>query len=186
MYQNNRGSYRTNETLFGMFYHSCLGKIIILLAVLGALSVIAHFTRPSEKRMRAEMNDNIRQCIESPDSLHTDWMDDAVANIGYMFTTADSTVDTELMRNFNKYNRLEYYRHWTFSSMYVFNNFNLEGARCGIGIFGLVIPTINFNDLILREGPVRKDYDKPLIEVNSDEYLGSNPDPVFHGEYDNQ
>ena len=186
MYQNNLGNYRTKETLFGMFYHSCLGKIILLLLFLGLLSVIAFFTRPDEKTVRAEMDDNIRQCIMSPDSLHNDWMDDAVANIGYIFTTADSTVDHELLRNFQKYNRLEYYEHPLYSTMYVYNNFHIEGIRCGIGVLGLVIPTVNFNDLILREGPIRKDYNHPLIEVNTDEYLGSNPDPIFHGEYDNQ
>ena len=186
MYQNDRGSYRTQESLFTMFYHTCLGKLIILGAILGVLAFIAHLTRPSEQKMRAEMLDNIRQCIESPDSIHTDAIDDAVANLGYIFTSADSVVDVALLNKFKKYNRLEYYDRWLYSSMHVYNNFHLEGLRCGIGIFGIVIPTINFNDLLLREGPVRNEYNQPLYEeVENEEYFGETPDLIFReGEYE--
>ena len=185
MYQSDRGSYRTHENLFSMFYHTCLGKLVILAAILGVLAVIAHLTRPSEQKMRAEMLDNIRQCIESPDSLHTDAIDDAVANLGYIFTNADSVVDVALLNNFKKYNRLEFYDRWLYTSMHVFNNFHSDGIRCGVGIFGLVIPTVNFNDLLLRVGPVRKDYNQPIIEYSEDEYFGTTPDLIFHeGDYE--
>ncbi|MBR1932929.1 MAG: hypothetical protein IJ841_04500 [Prevotella sp.] len=186
MYQNDRGSYRTQESLFAMFYHTCFGKLVILAVVLGVLAIIAHFTRPSEQTMREEMIDNIRQCIERSDSIHTDWIDDAVANVGYIFTTADSVIDKELLNNFKKYNRLEYYDRWLYSSMHVYNNFRPEGIRCGFGVFGVVVPTVNFNDLLLRVGPVRRDYNQPAIRsYGEDEYFGTTPDLIFHeGEYE--
>ncbi len=185
MYQNDRGAYRTKESLFSMFYHTCMGKLVILAAILGCVGLVAHLTRPSEKKMRAEMIDNIRQCIEKPDSIYTDAIDDVVANVGYIFTSADSVVDKELMDNFNKHNRLEYYKRTFYSSMHVYNNFHTEGLRCGIGIFGIVIPTLNFNDLLLRVGPVRRDYDQKPIDSDGDsEYFGETPDLIFReGDY---
>jgi hypothetical protein len=183
MYQSDRGGYRKKESVFGMFWHSCLGKIIVTGTVLVILMVIAYVTCPSEKYMREEMIDDIRQCIERPDSIQTDWIDDAIANVGYIFTEADSTVNVELLNNFKRNNRLVYYNHSLFSTMYVYNNFRIDGIRCGIGIFGLVIPTINFNDLLLREGPMRDDYNKHPTEVDTDNYyFGETPDLIFKEE----
>jgi hypothetical protein len=162
MYQSDRGSYRKHETLASMFWHSCLGKLVILAGIIGVLAFIASLTRPSERYMREQMYDNIRQCIESPDSIQTDAIDDAVANFTYIFTSAGPVENKALMARFNQYNRIEYFEHSTYSSLHIFNNFRPEGVRCAIGIFGIVIPTINFNDLLLRTGPVRRDYDSEL------------------------
>jgi hypothetical protein len=130
--------------------------------------------------MKEEMIDNVRQCIESPDSIHTDWIDDAVANVGYIFTEAGPNVNKDMLDNFNKYNRMVYYNHGIYSSMRIYNNFHVEGIRCGIGIFGMIIPTINFNDLLLRVGPVRRDYNQPIApDMGDDEYFGSTPDLIF-------
>ncbi len=53
----------------------------------------------------------------------------------------------------------------------------MEGIRVGIGIFGIVIPTVTFSDMILRVGPVRKDYNQKIIRnTYDDEDLGNNPD----------
>ncbi|MBQ8463442.1 MAG: hypothetical protein IJ544_04920 [Prevotella sp.] len=180
MYQNNRGEFRKQESLFGEFRHSCLGRLIIIGGILGILAVIAWLTNPSEQTMREEMNDNIRQWIQENDSLNTDGIDDAVQNTGFIFTSADS-VDTpeqkQMLESFEKHNRLVYFDHTLFSTMHIYNSFHVEGKRCGIGVFGLVIPTVNFNDFLLREGPMRKDYNQPVIRnYGNDEYFGENPD----------
>jgi hypothetical protein len=53
----------------------------------------------------------------------------------------------------------------------------VEGVRCAIGVFGIVIPTANFNDFLLRVGPMRKEYNTPAINTSVDEeYFGENPD----------
>jgi hypothetical protein len=183
MYQSDRGEYRKKESIISMFYHSCLGKAIIFLVILCILAIVAYVSCPSERKMREEMTDDIRQCIERPDSIHTDWIDDAIANVGYIFTTADSVVDKEMWAAFNRYNRLEYYSHGIFSTMHVFNSFHVEGIRCGVGIFGVVIPTINFNDLVLRVGTVRGNYNyKPIEDVGDSEYFGETPDLIFREE----
>ncbi|MBQ9672698.1 MAG: hypothetical protein IJV34_07590 [Prevotella sp.] len=182
MYQADRGDYRTKETVWGMFYHSCLGKIIILGVLMGILTVIAYATCPSEQYMRDEMTDNIRQCIEKNDSSQMDQIDSFLANIGYIFTTADSVVDKELMNTFYRHNRLEVYNHGAYITMYVFNNLNAEGIRCGIGIFGVVIPTIDFNDLLLRVEPVRREYERKTIETvieGEPYYFGETPNLIF-------
>jgi len=184
MYHSDRGDYRTKESFFGMLWNSCLGKILILLVILGIPAVIAMLTRPSEEQMRAEMMDNIRQCLERTDSIDSDAMDDAINNLTYIFTEADTVVNTELLANFKRYNHLEYYDHKLYSSMRVYNNFHIDGIRCGIGIFGIVIPTVNFNDLLLRDGPIQTDESnfRPVEIIGDDEYFGETPDLIFREE----
>ena len=177
MYQSDRGNYSKKDSLLSLFWHSCLGKIVILGGILGILALIAAITCPSEKNMSEQMSDNIRQCLERSDSVYMDGIDNALANIGYIFSTAKTTGDTEMIRAFKKHNRLEYYNHGIFSTMYVFNNFHYEGIRCGIGIFGIVIPLINFNDLVLRTIPIRKEYNyRPVEDDGDEEFYGSTDD----------
>lgn len=178
MYQQDRGLYRKNESLFSEFSHSCLGRLIFLIAILIVLAILAFFTNPSEQTMRQETVDNIRQCIETNDSINTDWIDDAINNVGYIFTDADSTVHNEMMDLFNEHNRLEFYDHSLYSTVRLYNNFNVEGTLCGLGIFGIVIPTLNFNEFLLRTAPMRKDYNQPAVRnpYGEDTYMGESPD----------
>ena len=184
MDQTGRANYRTNESLGKMFLHSCLGKLTILAGIIIILLIIAFLTKPSEQEMRDEMNDNIMQCMEMNDSIRGDQIDDFVHNIGFIFTTADSTkVGLEWREAFDKYNHVEIYRHTFFTTAYVYNNILTEGARVGIGAFGVVVPTMNFNDFLLRVGPMHKGYDQKLIRTTiiPDNDLGSNPNiQEFH------
>lgn len=188
MYQKDRGSYRNKESILSEFRRSCLGRVIMTAGIIGIIAFFAILTCPSEQAMREEMNDNIRQCIEANDSLNTDWIDDAINNIGYIFTMADTSVYSEAMENFDSQNTLTYHNHTFFSTMRLYNTFQVEGMRCGFGIFGLVIPTVNFNDFILRTGTMRRDYNQPIIRnnVNDDEYFGENPDLGGVFEYDEE
>ena len=183
MYKSNRGSYRKQESLIKEFSNSCLGRAIIGVAIMIVLAIVALITNPSAETMQAEMRDNIRQCIQENDSIQTDWIDDAVNNAGYIFTSADSVNTPEqldLLDLFDRYNRLECYNHSLFSTMHIYNSFYIQGKRCGIGIFGIVIPTVNFSDFLLREGTMRKDYNQLIINTTivpeDDGYLGENPD----------
>lgn len=183
--QNNRINYSgSDESIAKAFYHSCLGKALIGAGVLVVLLIIAYFTAPNEKEMREEIDDDIMQCMEMNDSIRGDKIDDYVHNIGFIFTKADSTkVGQEWKETFDKYNRLEVYRHTFYSTAYVYNNIRAEGTRVGFGIFGLVIPTANFNDFLLHVGPMHKGYDQKLIRttVIPDNDLGSNPNiQEFH------
>lgn len=179
MNQTNRINYgRAHETVPQAFMHSCFGKLLILGAILLVLLIIAYFTAPSEQVMREEMNDNIMECMEMNDSIRGDKIDDYVHNIGFIFTTADTTkVGKEWREAFDKYNRLEIYRHTFFTTAYIYNNIRAEGVRVGIGAFGVVVPTVNFNDFLLRTGPIHKGYNQKLIRngVIPDTDLGTNP-----------
>lgn len=175
--QTDRGNYKTKENFGQMFYHSCLGKAIIALVVVLVLLVIAFFTAPKEGVMADEMMDNVVQLLAENDSLKTDDLDDTINNIGFIFTTADSAaVDSSLINDFYKYNRLECKRHMFHTTAQVFNNFRPEGTLAGIGVFGVIIPTLHFSDLILRVGPIHKGYGNKLIKSpGSGEYYGSQP-----------
>ncbi|MCH5310154.1 MAG: hypothetical protein J1E58_09860 [Prevotella sp.] len=184
MYQSDSTDYRRRETVSQMFWRSCLGRFIIIMGVLLVILTIAYLTAPSKQTMLDEMNDNILQCMEANDSVRGDWIDDAVNNIGYIFTKADSTkVGLEWREAFDKYNRLEVYRHAFWTTAYIYNNIRTEGTRVGIGAFGVVVPTVNFNDFLLRIGPMHKGYDQRLIKtvIIPDDDLGKNPDiQEFH------
>lgn len=179
MQQTDRGNFRTNESLAHEFMHSCLGKLAILAVVMGVLLVIAYLTVPDEETMNVEMTDNIRQCIQANDSIKTDWIDDAVNNVGYIFTDADSLADQEMMDNFYKYNQLEIYPHTFYSTALLHNNFKPDGIRVGIGVFGVVIPTVNFNDFLFKLGPMHRGYEQKAIRstiIIGGENFGSNPE----------
>ena len=179
MQQNGRGSYKTRESMISQLWHSCFGKLIALAGVAIVMIAVGHFTIPDEETMMAEMDDNIRQCIEANDSIKNDWIDDAVNNIGYIFTTADSIPNQEIIDNFNACNKLEYYRHSFYATTLLHNNFKPEGIRVGIGIFGVVIPTVNFNDFLFRLGPMHRGYDQKVIfqsTTTSGENWSNNPE----------
>ena len=175
--QTDRKNYQKKESLGQMFYHSCLGKFVIAAAVVLVLLVIAFFTAPKESEMADEMMDNIVQLLAENDSIKTDDLDDTVNNIGFIFTRADSSaVDSSLVNAFYKYNRLECNRHAFHTTARVFNNFSPEGHLAGVGIFGIVIPTVHFKDLILRVAPIHKGYGNKLIKSpGNNEYYGSQP-----------
>jgi hypothetical protein len=65
--------------------------MLIFAAFIVVILIIAYFTAPTEKEMRDEINDDIMQCMEMNDSIRGDQIDDFVHNIGFIFTTADTT-----------------------------------------------------------------------------------------------
>jgi hypothetical protein len=183
MNKDQRKGFPNHESLPHSFTHSCLGKIVIFVVILGALLFVAHITVPDRIEMIEETEDNIRQCILDNDSIQTDKIDDAINNIGYTFTHVDSTdVDADIWKAYRKYNRLEYHEHSFFATMHVHNNFCPQGKRVGIGIFGMVISTVNYNDFLLNVTPVHKGYGGKIIQTISDEpYYGESPDvKVYH------
>lgn len=177
MNQTDRGNYRSKETITHSFMHSCLGRIVIFGGILAVILFLASISVPDKQTMTNEIEDDIRQCILTHDSIQADGLDDAIDNIGYIFTYADSTFSKEDWEIFQKYNTLAYHKRLFYATMHLHNNLHPEGTRVGIGIFGLVIPTVNFSDLILRVGPVHKGYDKGLIQniYYEDNYMGEQP-----------
>lgn len=178
MDQSNRGSYRKEETALEAFYHSCLGKLVILGGFLVVLFIVAVMTKPTEDEMIIEMTDNILQCLEANDSIRGDGLDDQVNNLGNVFSKADTAkINNELIESFLKNNRMEVYNHSWFRTAYIYNNIHSEGVRIGYGFFGLIYPTVTYSDLLLNVGPMQKKYNDGVIRstiVNTHD-LGSNP-----------
>lgn len=177
MEQFNSNTYK-KQTPFQEFYHSCLGKVIILAAIVCILMLIALLTVPTDSQMRWQMEDNIHECLQANDSIHGDMVDDYVQNIGHIITHADTTLtDKEMWDTYYKYNRLEIYPHTLFSTARIHNNLHPDGVLVGIGIFGIVIPTIKYADLLMITGNVRGKFNKRLIQDMAipEEYVGENP-----------
>ena len=178
MYQSDRGNYRTNESIGKAVMNSCFGKLIVLCIIILVLFVIALITKPNEQEMLEATNDNIMECIQANDSIKGDAIDDYIYNIGFTFSEADTTLIAEEVRvAFHKLNRIETYHHSFFSTAYLFNNLYPAGVRAGIGVFGLVIPTIKYSDILLDAGPIHKGYEQKIAPqpVIQEPDLGSNP-----------
>jgi len=176
MEQFNRDVYK-KETLFQQFYHSCLGKIIIFGATAFILFIIGVMTVPNNEMMVATTDDNIQQCLQDNDSTKNDNLDEFFCNISRTFSEADTTLtNQEVYKAYKDYNHMEVYRHAAFSTAHLRNYLHPQGVRVGIGVFGFVISTVRYSDLVLDLGPVRGDYNQKLIQdVVLPEDLGENP-----------
>jgi hypothetical protein len=178
MDKTNNGSYKKQETAAEAFYHSCLGKLVILAAVLGILFILGVMTKPTNDEMEMEMVDNILQCIDANDSIRGDKIDDHVNNMSNVFSKVDTAqVNKDLRISLNKNNRMEIYNHSWFRTAYIFNNIHPEGVRVGWGMFGVVYPTVTYEDLLLNVGPMQKKYNDGIIRstVIDTHDMGTNP-----------
>jgi hypothetical protein len=183
MEQFNSNTYK-KQSPWQEFTHSCLGKVVILAVIVCILILLAAITRPTESMVRWQMEDNIQQCLQGSDSIQSDIIDDYVANIGRMFTHADTTeTNPEQYATYKKLNQLKVYTHMLYRSAHIVNNIHPEGIRVGVGIFGIVIPTIKYSDMLMNTGAVRGEYGGRLIreEIVVPEDLGENPNiQPFH------
>ena len=186
MYQAENTNFKTNQSVTQEFTRSCLGRILIAGVIILVGLLLAYFTAPKESDMNEEMLDNVMQCIEVNDGVKGDAVDDYVHNLTFIFTTADTTViPKDELNTYNKYNRLESYRHTFYSTSYIYNNMHPEGTRVGFGIFGIIIPTVLYQDILLDVGPVHKGYEQklnqtPIITQDEDDF-GETPNiQPFH------
>ena len=176
--QTNKSEYH-KETLAAEIKKSCLAKVIMLVAVMLLLMLSAKLTIPSDEQMMYGTLDGVCPCIQDSHGVPGDKSDDIVRNgIATVSHETDSAKKDTILADFKKFNRVEIYHHTFFSTAYIISNFNSRGARAAVGIFGLVIPTVNFNDFVLRNGPIRKEYNQRIIKqtITSDTYMGDNPD----------
>jgi hypothetical protein len=184
MYQAENTNFKTNRSFTQEFTRSCLGRIIIAGVILLVAMLVAYFTAPKEDDMNMEMTDNIMQCLEVNTDNKGDVVDDIVHNLAFVFTTADTTmIPKDLLETYYKHNRLESYRHTFFSTTYIHNNMHPEGTRVGVGVFGLIIPTVLYKDILLDVGPIHKGYEQKLNQqvIIPDDDLGENPNITeFH------
>jgi hypothetical protein len=184
MDQSNRGNFHKQETATETFYHSCLGKLIIVAGVLGVIFILAVMSKPTREEMEMEMVDNILQCIAANDSIRGDKIDDQVNNMANIFSHVDTAeVNKDLRISLNKNNQMEIYNHSCFRTAYIFNNIHPQGVRVGWGLFGIVYPTVTYEDLLLNVGPMQKKYKDGVIRstVIDTHDLGTNPNlKPFH------
>ena len=178
MDQTSNGGFKKNESPFQAFYHSCLGKIAILIGILILLFIVAIMTKPTQEEMEMEMVDNILQCIQANDSIQGDDIDDQVNNMNSVFSRADTAkINKELLTSLKKNNKLEIYNHSFFRTAYIINNIHPAGVRVGIGMFSVVYPTVLYKDLLLNVGPMQKKYKDGVIRTGTinNHDLGTNP-----------
>ncbi len=176
MDQFNKDTYK-KKTLFQEFYHSCLGKIVILVVIFLVVFLIAVLTVPSDKTMHDMTLDNIHQCLQDNDSINNDEIDENFANIGRTFFETDTTkTKRDILKYLRAYNTLEVYSHSGYKTVYLHNARHPRGVRIAVGVFGIVISTIQYSDMVLDLGPARGKFNERLIEEPViDDGLGENP-----------
>ena len=167
-----------------LFLRSCLGRFIIIGILTAIVLFVAKATVPSKAKMESEMNDDIIQCIQECQAKFADGSDDLVRNTMSVFTHADSIPDDDTMDTFRKHNRIVYYKHTFYHTAYLFNNVIPDGKRVGVGVFGLVIPSLDFSDFIMRMAPLRKDYNQRIIKNEFSVDGDPEQDPDFGNTYD--
>jgi uncharacterized protein YpuA (DUF1002 family) len=174
----NRDTYK-QETLFQSFYHSCLGKIIIIAAIMLILFVSAVMTRPSDEAVLKGADENVQECIQDNDSIKNDELDEFFANVARSFSETDTMLtNQEALKYFHRYNKLEIYNHTAYTTCYLRNTLHPQGIRVGIGLFGLVISTINYEDMILDLAPARGEFNvriSPAPTTTDTFSYGENP-----------
>jgi hypothetical protein len=178
MDQTSNRNFKKNESPIQAFYHSCLGKIAILIGILILLFIVAIMTKPTQEEMEMEMVDNILQCIQANDSIQGDDIDDQVNNMNSVFSRADTAkINKELLTSLKKNNKLEIYNHSFFRTAYIINNIHPAGVRVGVGMFSVVYPTVLYKDLLLNVGPMQKKYKDGVIRTGTinNHDLGTNP-----------
>ena len=176
--QSHKSEYH-KETLAAEIKKSCLAKVVMLVAVILLLLLSAKLTVPSDEQMMFGTLDGVCQCIQKSHGVPGDKSDDIVRNgIAAVSHVTDSAKKDTILADFKKFNRVEINHHTLFSTAHIISNPNSRGERAAIGAFGLVIPTVNFNDFVLRNGPIRKEYNQRIIKqtITSDTYMGDNPD----------
>ena len=182
MYQDD--NFKQKESVGQGFYHSCLGKLVILAIVLVILLLIAIIAKPSKNTVIADTTDGILECIENNDSIKGDKIDDYMSNFAHVFTTADTTqINPDLMAGLRKYNRMEIHDHTFFRTAYIHNNVHPEGVRVAWGAYGLVLPTVTYSDLLLYIGKMHGDFNKAILRNGAidDHDLGTiSPAKEFH------
>ena len=191
IHQPDRGTYNKNASMLEQFYHSCLGKLALAAVAVGVLALIAMLTIPSDEKISKETMDNVRECILQNDTIQSDQIDNTLSNVMRMFTSVpEEAFDRNLAKAIEKYNTLKIYHHTLYSTAYIHNNYRPEGSRVAIGILGMVIPTVNYSDLLLRSTVIRHEKDDPIIQspqpVNKedDDDMGEAPDLTpFTGKY---
>ena len=178
MEPTNRSTYK-RQSMSTEFTNSCLGKLVILAVIVVILLIVAVATVPSDEEMSVQMEDNIRECIQDNYEKRCDPVDEIFNNIRRPFSEADTTFnDKEILDIFHRNNRVEVNRHTLFSTCRLYNNVHVDGLREGIGIFGLVIPFLNYDDFVMTEGNVRgKNNDRIMKDtgIQDMEDLGDNP-----------
>lgn len=159
-------NFKQKESVGQAFYHSCLGKFLILAGIILILLILAVLTKPSKKTMVSEATDGILECIENNDSIKGDKIDDYATNFGHVFTKADTTkINKDLLLGLKKYNRMEIHNHVFYRTAYIHNNVHPEGVRVALGAFGLVLPTVTYGDLLLYVGKMHGGYNKAIYKA---------------------
>lgn len=174
---HHHGTY-TKPSAINQFVHSGAGITVIIIAILAALLLICALTVPTEDHMLDRTKNAIALCCKENAKHRADNVDNAVRNMEAIAADADTIDIRRAMNDFDKYNHVEAYRHRFFATSWIFSNFHPEGRRAAIGLFGMVIPVLSFEDFFLDAGPVRKEYNQPAVKTINygDDYMGSDPD----------
>ncbi len=111
----------------------------IAIAVIVVLLFIAKFTVPSEMKVRKAVASYVKMDIRGSSADH-------------------SYTDEDADRMFYAYNSIDIHQYSLCSVARMHNRYKTQDIMAAIGVFGIVIPLIDWNEYIITNGPVKHHY----------------------------
>lgn len=116
-----------------------ISKKTIILTAIAIILVIAHITVPSKQLMVSSISYYVKSDIndESP------------------FVSA---TDKDVSKMFYTYNTIDIFKHYFYSTAHIHNRYHTKDKIACIGVLGIVIPIVDWNEYIVKNGPVKRHY----------------------------
>ena len=146
---------------------SALIVIILALLPIGILLFIAHATVPSESDHYDKVMDDVRTCVKDE---FQNAGDDAIPGLGSLASLImdNGITDSYIDKYFNRSNRIKYEKSLFWSSAYIVNSKYKNGTKVSFGIFGFVIPAVEWDDIVLLTDEEKQELMKSHNNEDSD------------------
>ncbi len=112
--------------------------------------IIAAFTVPSEESHVKKIRKDVVECIEEKSNNVLDAFGlSSYKDLTSMFLDMSASQENGILEAFNNQNRIEVKKHWFWSSGKIYNRLHPDGTDVSFGIFGFVIPFVEWDDFVL-------------------------------------
>ena len=129
-----------------------LSIVLINVIFWGGISLIFHYTIPSEKRMEHAIIKDMQECVKEKATSYTNLLlGEEAGGIASLFF--DSGISDEgIVEQFKKNNSIAIKSQWLWSVGKIYNrNIHDDGTTVCLGILGIVIPFVEWEDFILMD-----------------------------------
>lgn len=131
--------------------------LVAIVAIVFVVGLIAKWTVPDEEQHMENIREEVIECVD-------DKVDESLGFVGATllspFTSMAMKTDyvqSFLLNRFNQSNQIEYIRGTFWSKTRIVNRIHPEGETISFGIFGMVFPSFDWDDIALLTDAESKD-----------------------------